>query len=264
MKRDQKAASGRCLIPVQFSSHDSQDILRENKITTVGAKLQEIQALSRGLMQIKALYGRVPSFVTNVEFTFEQRTGYSSYRGWKRGRHIIKMNRCDSKGRGCAPNNVAHLMHELGHRVGHTPFQRGENFYNAYTRLVGNCHPTRYSRHNRNEQFAEVFAAYLTHPERLRNGNSSCQRAYMFFARDVFVQNGEWAGCDQQNHEYLMAQVGTASASRYAQTQEQTQPKTRRSRHTQTAQLFFTTYGQEDEREEYDQGPTDNLGYFWQ
>lgn len=98
-------------------------------------------------------------------------------------------------------------MHELGHKVGHASFARGEKFYDAYSRLAGRCYPTRYSRHNRNEEFAEVFAAFLTNPEILSRGDAACKRAFAFFSRDVFRENGSLASCDSGAREILMARA---------------------------------------------------------
>ncbi len=207
LKRDPTAASGRCLIPAVSTSLEAAEILSAHNISTVSATNAERIALARGLAQAQALLGKPVSFAKNVEFSFATRSGFSSYDGARGGRHIIKMNRCDSKGGNCAANNVAHLMHELGHKVGHAMFARGEKFYDAYSRLAGRCHPTRYSRQNRNEEFAEVFAAYLTHPELLSRGDPACRRAFAFFSRDVFKENGELASCDLGQQRVLMARA---------------------------------------------------------
>lgn len=182
-------------------------MLSTHNITTVSASETEKLALARGIAQAQALLGRPVTFAKNVRFTFETRTGYSSYQGSSKGWHQIRMNRCDSKGRNCAANNVAHLMHEIGHKIGHASFARGEKFYDAYSRLAGNCHVSRYSRKNRNEEFAEAFAAYLTHPELLSKGDPACRRAFAFFSRDVFRENGMYASCERRTRDVLMARV---------------------------------------------------------
>lgn len=142
LKREITAASGACLIPVKLSPSAPAAILADHQIKTAGAHLNEREALAKGMTQIQALYGGIPEFANNVVFTFEERTGYSRYEGLRNGKHQIAMNRCNSKGRGCAANNVAHLMHELGHRVGHASFSGRETFYSAYGRLGGDCQPT--------------------------------------------------------------------------------------------------------------------------
>lgn len=213
LKRDPTAASGRCLISAVTTEAQANSILNHYKISAVDARASEKLALARGLAQLQALLGKPAKFIGNVRFTFATRTGYSSYDGMSEGRHQIRMNRCDSKGRNCAPNNVAHLMHELGHKVGHASFARGESFYQAYSRLAGGCRPTAYSMSNRNEEFAEVFAAFLTHPELLSGGDAACKRAFAFFSRDVFVENGELASCAPEAREMLLARAGGGNAN---------------------------------------------------
>ncbi|MGE4130958.1 MAG: hypothetical protein AB7F86_04935 [Bdellovibrionales bacterium] len=196
MKKEKVAMSGQCLLQQIRSSRSADEILSQNQITTKDARPEERAALASGLAQIETLYGERPLWVRNVDFRFAERVGYSSYQGMSKGRHRISMNRCNSKGSSCASNNVAHLMHELAHKIGHSSYQSGETFYQAYERLAGRCQPTRYSRRNSHEEFAEVFAAFITHPEILSQGNSGCQRAYAFFAQDVFYRNGVQANCN--------------------------------------------------------------------
>lgn len=210
LKRDPTAASGRCLIPAVTTDTQAESILNQYKIATDDARPAERLAIARGLAQVQALLGKPASFAGNVRFSFAARKGYSSYDGFSGGRHQIRMNRCDSKGKNCAANNVAHLMHELGHKVGHASFARGESFYEAYSRLAGGCRPTAYAMSNRNEEFAEVFAAFLTHPELLSGGDAACKRAYAFFSRDVFVANGELASCAPEARRVLLARAGGA------------------------------------------------------
>lgn len=210
LKRDPTAASGRCLIPAVTTLEQARSVLSRYKIQTHEAKDVEKIALARGLAQAEALFGKRFRFAGVVRFSFAERKGFSRYEGYdqKEGVHQIRMNRCDSKGKNCAPNNVAHLLHELGHKIGNSQFVRGETFYEAYSRLAGKCRPTAYSLTNRNEEFAEVFAAFLTHPELLSAGNSDCQRAYEFFAQDVFVANGRLASCESGARRALMARLG--------------------------------------------------------
>jgi hypothetical protein len=85
------------------------------------------------------------------------------------------------------PNGDAILVHELGHFVANKL-----NLYPQYNNKVPRrCRVSRYTTHmssgaaisHRREEFAEVFAAYLTATDRLR---SACPDAYHFMKRDVF------------------------------------------------------------------------------
>lgn len=214
LKRDEIAASGRCVISAIRSVRDADAVLRANSIFTDGATPPERAALASGLAHATALAGGRLEFLRDVDFTFSARKGYSRYSGLKRGRHKISMNRCDSKGNRCGPNNVAHLMHELGHRVGHaTSPGGGEKMYAAYGRLGVSCHLTSYSRHNKNEEFAESFAAFLTRPELLSGGDAACRRVYSFFARDVFRVNGDLASCASGAKRQLLARYEQVAAT---------------------------------------------------
>lgn len=168
---------------------------------------QERMALAKGLAQITALNGGrfKPFKKTRIEFV--DRTGHSEELGRRPGddSYRITMNRCDPDGKNCSANNVAHLVHELGHQLGNSYYRDEETYYQAYKRLVrGDCYPTAYSDDRFNEQFAEVFSAYVTHPELLKTGGPVCERAYAFFAADVFIHNGFLASCAKVEKEKLL------------------------------------------------------------
>ena len=201
MKRHPVAASGKCVVPVVKNEAEADAVLAEHQITVIdrdenGSIAKEKQNLARGVLQAKALYGgRFPPFI-NTQFEFSSRVGHSRQLGYSNGKYRISMNRCDSKGNNCAPNNVAHMMHELGHQVGNSKLKGGMTYYEAYDRAVGDCHTSRYSKTNDNEEFADAFAAFTTNPEHLLNGDGACKRAYAFFAEEVFPANGRLASCD--------------------------------------------------------------------
>lgn len=83
------------------------------------------------------------------------------------------------------------LIHEIGHVVGNRRYQ-GKSFYDHYSNnvkrvckvstyttqsMAGNKHP------NRNEEFAEVWAAYIYATDRLKR---KCRKAYNFMRETVF------------------------------------------------------------------------------
>lgn len=93
---------------------------------------------------------------------------------------------------------IAHLAHEYGHVVGRiAPWKLGG--YNPFAsthaqnyaqtvkspcRFTGASHVTT-PEDPRGEEFAEVFAAYLTNPEMLNNGDPSCKEAVAFIRKYV-------------------------------------------------------------------------------
>jgi hypothetical protein len=101
-----------------------------------------------------------------------------------------RLNRNGPKNYG---ENVAQLSHELGHLVGNSN-DAGEpspdkNIYIDYINFVGPraCMVSTYADDNSHEQFAEVFAAFTSRPEIIKNNPSSaCKKAYEFLSTKLF------------------------------------------------------------------------------
>lgn len=95
--------------------------------------------------------------------------------------------------------NYAVFTHELGHVVGNRTNSAGQRYYDLYNRAVKNsCHFSKYSKVShgygkRNEEFAEVFAAYLLVPELLLSFGPECRQAYDFFRSTLFT--GQTVSC---------------------------------------------------------------------
>lgn len=82
------------------------------------------------------------------------------------------------------------LVHEAGHfianKLGHYPIYNRE--------VTRKCKLTNYMKQNRagrkhknrNEEYAEVFAAYLTHPKALKR---KCKKSFNFFKDKLFLGN---------------------------------------------------------------------------
>jgi hypothetical protein len=85
----------------------------------------------------------------------------------------------------------------LGHWVGSR-----EGLYDRYKESVKPCQFSSYCKFvnvgqaPRNEEFAEVFSAFITHPEILYKGSPNCQRAYNFFATEVFQKGKKIGRCN--------------------------------------------------------------------
>ena len=78
-------------------------------------------------------------------------------------------------------DNRAVLAHELAHYVSIRDNQAIQTQYNWSVWFP--CHVTKYAKKNRWEEFAEVYAAYVTNPDLLRGKGSSCDKARKFMAR---------------------------------------------------------------------------------
>lgn len=80
-------------------------------------------------------------------------------------------------------HNRALIAHELGHYVGRL-------LYNRYFAAVkGKCFITGYADDNRNEEFAEVFAAYITNPALFAGKSKNCGKAFTFLAKEFGETN---------------------------------------------------------------------------
>lgn len=123
------------------------------------------------------------------------------------GRTLTFARRCPANSRQGAmrlPTDQATIVHELGHLVAN----RGGLYpqYNASVRRA--CRVSGYCTHSsagrvhrsRNEEFAEVFAAYMVAPLRLE---SECPAAYKFMKERVFL--GQAVACGKRVHTGTVA-----------------------------------------------------------
>ena len=193
---DKKAIGGQCVAPLK---QNPKTILAKAGIRTVNAKPAEIAALAKGVQQIQHLGGGSWSPIKGARFIFKNSSVKKG--GVAYGEHVgdIRILRSGSK----PDDNVAHLIHELGHHVGHQ-----QDLYARYKKFVGkSCQFSGYCRHvgkrgkPRNEEFAEVFAAFVLHPELLQKSGPNCQRAYDFFAKKDVFRHGSQAKCNAKGGE---------------------------------------------------------------
>lgn len=184
VKRDSMAASGYCLQPVR-SEKEARAILQRNEINILpSTNMRQLKGLATSVKQIERLSGGESHYIAGVFVT------YPKVR--KSSRFVMSRNTIEM-GANFTDTNVAHVTHELGHHAGRA------GLYEAYFDEVPVCEITKYGRTNRNEEFAEVFAAFVTHPELLsRSPKSACRRAYDFFL-EVFPNGKNYASCDARN-----------------------------------------------------------------
>lgn len=188
VKRNDLAASGHCLADVG-TLQDAKNILARNGVEVPEkANFAEIRSVAIGVQQIELLGGPTAWLLKGVKYRFPKRKSYSEYDG----EHI-------NMGANYNDGNVAHVMHELGHYIGNT-----NGFYERYKAAVEPCYVSRYSRTSwaadryRNEEFAEVWAAFVTNPGLLTmSRQESCRNAYKFF-ESQFPRSTEFAICSKE------------------------------------------------------------------
>lgn len=161
-------------------------VIERFNLSHVNATKEEIRALGTALVWIEKLNGGEPLDVAVADesgYTFKFLSEMGSSQQMV---NSIVVRRNGEKQNG---QNVAQLVHELGHFIGNRGLY-GE--YRAATKGAY-CVVSGYSDDKFNEQFAEVFAAFVTVPRLMKSISSpGCQRAYAFFRDRVFA-NGALA-----------------------------------------------------------------------
>lgn len=197
MKKDAQTSAGQCLATVK-NVGDAKRILVRNGIQ-VGKETNDRQlvSLAMGIQQIELLYGGPSPYVRGATFRFLKNSSYSAQRP---GAIYMGANHQDG--------NVNHLMHELGHFAGNN------GLYAGYKKL-GKCNLSQYSHKDwapataRNEEFAEVFSAFIGAPQRLRDStDENCREAFRYLS-SKFPNAQRYAICDRNT---LMAAVGNGGA----------------------------------------------------
>lgn len=187
VKHDSVAAKG-CLSIVSLGQAESA--LARFNLTTENAKESEIRALGTGLMWIEDLNGDRPLAMAKgpgsrpYPFIFKDKGRNSRQTG--SGIEIARQGPMQFG------SNVAQLVHELGHLVGN------QGGYALYRKHVGTapCKVSGYSDDKFNEQFAEVFAAFVTRPELIAGNNSAaCKKAFKFMSQVLFATGGKARQC---------------------------------------------------------------------
>lgn len=164
--------NGYCMAP---PSGDPQAVLNRNGIKTSGnPRKAELKALAKGISQIERLNGGPMPNKWKTTYNFINAGG-----AWNQGASSINVRRPSGSDKG---ENVTRMMHELGHKVGNSG---AYGDYNSYTKgkSCGLTHYCKNRARGRNEEFAEVFAAYVVNPDLLKK---NCPESYNFFNRRLF------------------------------------------------------------------------------
>lgn len=178
VKSFSEAAKG-CISTI--NDEESTAAMERFHIRTENATAAEKRTLGTALVWIAALNDGKPlakAVAQNNSYTYRFRTGTGNSH---QAPNEVLINRNGSLNYG---QNVAQLVHELGHFIGNN------GGYDEYrTAMQGHyCAVSSYSTSRFNEQYAEVFAAFVTDPNVIKNNSSTgCRLAYQFFSRQVFA-----------------------------------------------------------------------------
>lgn len=218
LKVDPLAARG-CMQRVSLP--DAEAVISRFNLHTEHAKPAEVITLGTSLSWIEKLNdGRPLLEVTQEPKGYTYNYMSSPPRGQSYARQEANSIGILRKGASNYGENQAQVIHELGHLFGN----RGG--YEAYYRAThgGYCVVSRYSSREAvmpgtvryHEQFAEVFAAYVTRPGLISSQNTpACKAAFKFFATTVFPRSGELAlqcAAHQTNIEKKLSEALVSNA----------------------------------------------------
>ena len=152
-------------------------ILSRNGIQTERASVLEIAALAKGIAQVERLLGKPIPNDYQYDYQWKEASGPWNSGLSRAGFVTVKRPRGSTKGQ-----LTGRMMHELGHRFGHA---NGNQNYNEYRQHMRGkkCMITTYCGKSLNEEFAEVFEAYVVHPDFLAK---HCPDSYAYFKNKLF------------------------------------------------------------------------------
>lgn len=213
VKADPIAAHG-CLSRVSVA--DAEAAITRFNLKTANATPREIQTLGTALTWIEKLNDGRPLAraiaATGYSYNFQDATRNSHQAPGE-----IRVNRNGPKKYG---ENAAQLVHELGHLIGNSD-ETGkpnpdQNIYIDYINFVGPrsyCMVSTYADDNSHEQFAEVFAAFVTRPALLkRDPSPACKKAYEFLSTKLFAPTSSAVAQRCMTHQLAMENRLNASA----------------------------------------------------
>jgi len=103
-------------------------------------------------------------------------------------------------------DNIGLITHEIGHYVGGGNNREVYNAYQLQVRRLGACRLSQYANDQNDkgdftEEFAEVFAAYVTHPEAFIDKGANCRRAFNFM-KNLFGEPDMTMSCEARKASY--------------------------------------------------------------
>ncbi len=175
--RDPLGAQAKCVPKFQG---DVAAVLKQHGVSTKDVPSSFVNHIA-GILQLTSdLYGRTFPYYRGAQVHYVKGMNIIA----RQTRGPIELS---AEGLG----NRAVYVHEFGHVVGNSKRRDGLTWYQAYGRKVPfPCHFSEYSQVSygygpRNEEFAEVFAAYLLVPHMLLEGGPSCRQAYDFIRGEM-------------------------------------------------------------------------------
>lgn len=155
----------------------AKEILARNGIKTERATSVEVAALAKGIAQVERLLGKPIPNDYQYDYQWKEASGPWNSGLSRVGFVTVKRLRGSPKGQ-----LTGRMMHELGHRFGHA---NGNENYNEYRQHMRGkkCRITTYCGKSLNEEFAEVFEAYVVHPDFLAK---HCPDSYAYFKNKLF------------------------------------------------------------------------------
>lgn len=155
----------------------AKKILARNGIDTLRANENEKIALAKGVAQVERLLGKPIPNLYQYDYQWIEASGPWNSGLSRPGFVTVKRPRGSLKGQ-----LTGRMMHELGHRFGHA--NANENYIEYRKHMRGKkCMITTYCGKNLNEEFAEVFAAYVVNPDFLAK---HCPDSYAYFKNKLF------------------------------------------------------------------------------
>ncbi|AZZ37198.1 hypothetical protein CIK05_10510 [Bdellovibrio sp. qaytius] len=180
----QNAADGLCL-PEQDSS--PEEVLHRNGIKQSGNPTpEETTALAKGLAQVENLNGSPIPQSWRLNFNYMTATG-----DWDQSESRLNVKRPKGSDDG---TNIGRLMHELGHKVGDSGVYQKYASYTGHAR----CAISEYATSKFNEEFAEVFSAYIVYPDLLEK---KCPQAFSFMSTQLFPHTNDKVAFCKDNIE---------------------------------------------------------------
>lgn len=189
-----------CFDPGTVSKSEADRLIASQGLTTDGAKENERQAMAAAIKRVQQLEGGPlregmgPG--GNYPFKFVDANGSAQRAGYILiGRNTASKGHTHNHG-----NSVAQHAHEWAHLIGN------QGAYAEFRRFMGGgrygskdyCMVSNYADNNANEQFAEVFTAFVTEPRILLNNSrtpENCRRVFQFFKDHFFKKGDRVANC---------------------------------------------------------------------
>ena len=193
-----------------LSYEDAVAAVKRFNLTPNKGNKNEVIALGKGLIWLEVLNGGNP-LDSAINKTYRVRGSFSYPVNWTNvgrtssqtagGLNILRKNNYG--------HNVAQIIHELGHLVGNQGYYQKYASFRA-SQKIGFCVVSGYS-HTKNparrpsENWAEIFAAFTTTPQLIKNNSSpACQKTWDYFKNNVF-EKGELAeACGTPRAEELV------------------------------------------------------------